>query len=551
MSTKSTYEFFKDDLYKIGPFRATVEAAFFGNNVELMKHAQIYELARRQPAIRELDVPMYKPEQFGIPAGSPVLLSIDGSVVGRTARARKIMRRINEAERKKLLGLLREAIFDLGQKECLVTSGIGGLTDEFMLKMHLLIPKRHAKNAADWLTNFQSFEGEAVERYHRSKPIEEPDILVLVDPEWRHPEFKDGLVIIDDDTNAIAVLGLRYFGEIKKGTLTLAWRVGVRHGMVACHGGIREDKYKGKTKITANFGLSGSGKSALTNRKGGVIIHDDAFVIDLKNNLSMALEPNLFDKTDRGWTEEMVFSFMNVGVVVIDGKKIPLLNDVRNANGRCLKSRDVLGTVADKTGKPDYVVWLMKDSTLPPIVRLDDPILAVSMGATLMTKRTAAENVSSEEMKKLVFEPFANPFRCHYLSTDCELFLELFKSGTLCYAFNTGGYWKTSETDLNDVPKDLSMRLQQAIVAEEIEFEPWSLLPGACVPKAGAMKAIWPDYDELFDPMRPLTQVECRDEMFDRFGQRISYLEGEMVINLELRQLLVSRLMLPYENFKR
>ena len=71
------------------------------------------------------------------------------------------MRRINEAERKKLLGLLREAIFDLGQKECLVTSGIGGLTEEFMLKMHLLIPKRHAKNAADWLTNFQSFEGEA------------------------------------------------------------------------------------------------------------------------------------------------------------------------------------------------------------------------------------------------------------------------------------------------------------------------------------------------------------------------------------------------------
>ncbi len=549
MSTKNSYEFFKDDLYGIGPFRATIEAAFFGNNVEALTHAQIYELARRQPAIRELDVPMYKPEQFGIPAGSPCLLSIDGDVVGRTARARRLMRRLSEDERKRYLGILREAIFDLGSKECLAAEAIGGLTEEFMLRMRLLIPKSQAKNASDWLTNFQSFERKAGERYKRSIPIEEPDILVLVDPEWSHPDYPDGLVIIDDDKNAIAILGLRYFGEMKKGTLTLIWRAAVRQSMVPCHGGIREDTYNGKRRITANFGLSGSGKSALTNRKGGVIVHDDAFVIDLDNNRSMALEPNLFDKTDRGWTEEMTFSFMNVGVVEINDKKFPLLNDVRNANGRCIKSRDVLGTVADKTGKPDAVVWLMKDSTLPPIVRLDNEVLAVAMGATLMTKRTAAENVPAEEMKKLVFEPFANPFRCHYLSTDCELFLKLFKSGTTCYVFNTGGYWKDSDTDLADVPKDLSLRLQQAIVADEIEFEPWKILTGASVPKPGAMDNVWPDYDNLFDPHRTIEQDKCCDEMFDRFGQRISFLEGEMVKNLELRQNLVTSLMLPYENF--
>ena len=551
MGTMNSYEFFKEDLHGIGPFRATIEAAFSGNNVEVLTHARIYELARRQPAIRELDIPMYKPEQFAIPAGSPCLLSIDGSVVGRTARARRVMSRVSEAERKKYLGVLREAIFDLGSKECITAEAIGGLTEEFMVRMRLLIPKRHAKNASDWLTNFQSFEGEAVERYKRSVQIPEPDILVLVDPEWRHPDYPDGLAIIDDDKNAIAILGLRYFGELKKGTLTLIWRVAVRQNMVSCHGGIREDEYNGKKRITANFGLSGSGKSALTNRKGGVIIHDDAFVIDLDDNCSMALEPNLFDKTDRGWTEEMTFSFMNVGVVEIDGKKIPLLNDVRNANGRCLKSRDVLGTVADKTGKPDAVVWLMKDSTLPPIVKLDDEMLGVAMGATLMTKRTAAENVSAEEMKKLVFEPFANPFRCHYLSTDCELFLKLFKSGTDCYGFNTGGYWKNSDTDLEDVPKDLSLRLQQAVVANEIEFKPWKILPGASVPKPGAMKKIWPDYDRLFDPYRAIGQEQCRDEMFDRFGQRISFLEHQMVKNLELRQSLVNSLMLPYENFKK
>ncbi|HUU27826.1 MAG TPA: phosphoenolpyruvate carboxykinase (ATP) [archaeon] len=550
MSTKNSYDFFKNDLFRLGAFRATIETAFYGNNVESMTHAQIYELARRQPGVIELDVPMYRPEQFGIKSGSPALFSCDGSVVGRTARARGIISRTDEAGRKRYLSVLREAVFRLGEKECIVTSAIGGLTEEFMLKMNFLIPKRHAKNASDWLTNFQAFEGEAAERYKHSQPLEEPDILVLADPEWRHPDYPDGLVIIDDNTNAIAILGLRYFGEMKKGTLTLIWRAAVRQNMVACHGGIRQDTHNGKTRITANFGLSGSGKSALTNRKGGVIIHDDAFVIDLERDCSMALEPNLFDKTDRGWTEEMVFSFMNCGLVIIDGKKIPLLNDVRNGNGRCLKSRDVLDTVADKTGKPDMVVWLMKDSTLPPIVRLDDPVLAVSMGATLMTKRTAAENVPAEEMKRLVFEPFANPFRCHYLSTDCEIFLKLFKTGTVCYVFNTGGYWKSSDKDLVDVPKELSLKLQQAIVADEIEFVPWKILPGANVPKTGAMENIWPNYDQLFDPLRPQKQVECRDEMFDRFGQRISFLEHEMVKNLDLRQEMVRSLMLPYENFK-
>ena len=549
MSTKNSYELYENDLSKIGALRATIEAAFHTNNVEYLKHAEIYELAKRQPGVIELDLPMYKPEQFGFPADAKQLASCDGTVVGRTARARKVLRRLPADQAKKSIGVIRDAVFRLGEKECLVTSAIGGLTKDFMLKMNLLIPKRHAKNACDWLINFQSFEGDIVKLYENSAALDEPEILIMVDPEWRNPEYPDGLVVIDDDTNAIAILGLRYFGEMKKGTLTLVWRTAVRQGMVACHGGIREDDFKGKKKITANFGLSGSGKSALTNRKGGVIIHDDAFVIDIKRDLSMALEPNLFDKTDRGWTEDMSFSYMNPGIIMVNGKKTPLLNDVRNPNGRTIKSRDVLGEVADSTGKPDNVVWLMKDSTLPPIVRLDDPLLAVAMGATLMTKRTAAENVTAEEMKKLVFEPFANPFRCHNLSTDCELFRELFDSGTICYVFNTGGFWNTSDTDLVDITKDLSTDMQNAIVQDTIDFEPWTILPGASVPKKGAMEKFWKDYDKFFDPMRAKTDQECRETMFDRFGQRISFLEHQMVKNLELRQQLVRSLMLPYENF--
>ena len=63
---------------------------------------------------------------------------------------------------------------------------------------------------------------------------------------------------------------MRYFGEFKKGTLTLAWGVGARNGYAACHGGGKRYKLKDgsdRKYVMAVFGLSGSGKSTLTHAK--------------------------------------------------------------------------------------------------------------------------------------------------------------------------------------------------------------------------------------------------------------------------------------------
>ena len=63
---------------------------------------------------------------------------------------------------------------------------------------------------------------------------------------------------------AAAVLGLRYFGELKKATLTLAWATAHRNGYAACHGGEKAFHFKDKDdKVFAFYGLSGSGKSTL------------------------------------------------------------------------------------------------------------------------------------------------------------------------------------------------------------------------------------------------------------------------------------------------
>jgi phosphoenolpyruvate carboxykinase (ATP) len=52
----------------------------------------------------------------------------------------------------------------------------------------------------------------------------------------------------------------------------------------------------------------------------------------------------------------------------------------------------------------------MKDPTLPPVLKLNDSVVASVMGATLATKRTTAERLAEGvDPNALVVEPYANP----------------------------------------------------------------------------------------------------------------------------------------------
>lgn len=81
----------------------------------------------------------------------------------------------------------------------------------------------------------------------------------------------------------------------------------------------------------------------------------------------------------------------------------------------------------------------MKDDSLPPLVKINDPLMASTMGCTLMTKRSNAENVTGKN-DDLVIEPYANPFRVYPLVEDYQKFCSLFESGVDCYIINTGFY---------------------------------------------------------------------------------------------------------------
>ncbi len=556
MASQSTYVYYKANLAAMPPTRAMAETLACDPGVRAVTAAEAYELARTQRDVTETDLPIYPPaaKRLGLPRGACVLNNNHGRIVGRTAQARRFYNAMPVNEQRKVLGDVREALFAFRARPLIKAHAVVGLDRDMMLKATIVAAEDDAVNVFNWLLNFTPFDELAAE-YAQSPSLPVQDIIVVGDNRWtiQDPYYHDQggaqLALVDEEANVIFNFGMRYFGERKKGTLTLAWTSGMRMGWAACHGGIKELDFAGcedeharalGQRSIAFFGLSGTGKSSHTNAADNagslpagvakVVLHDDAFQIDAKERVCRVWEPTLFDKTDSrpldhpDW--EYALSTMNHGLIEAEGRVLPLGQDLRNPNGRALLDRDLLGAYVNTCQFPDLVCWLTKDSTLPPLLRFESRELAVAMGATLLTKRNLAENVSEEELRKLVFIPFANPFRVYPLWKDVEAFLDVFDHGAVGYCFNSVGFWRHSDADLEPIPLEYSLTLQTAILMETLEWEPWPRLPGAMLPTAASVERVIPDFARRFDPAGVEGQSAYMETLKDRFIQRKKFLES-------------------------
>jgi phosphoenolpyruvate carboxykinase (ATP) len=266
-----------------------------------------------------------------------------------------------------------------------------------------------------------------------------------------------------------------------------------------------------------------------------VVLHDDAFQIDITNNICRGWEPTFFDKTDSREPDspdwKYAISLMNHTIIEKDGKRLPLGLDVRNPNGRALISRDVIGKSVNRCSFPRAVTWLMKDTCLPPIIKIVDMSLAVAMGATLMTERNKAENISAEELNQLVFEPFANPFRIYELWRDVEAFMRIAETDCEFYSLNSKGYWKYSDTNLSKIPLQTSLTLQTAILTDVLEWEPWEFLDGTMIPTKESVEKILPGYYDMYDHKKIGNLEEYKMLFFDRMNLRQYFLKQSDVYN--------------------
>ncbi|EFR44980.1 phosphoenolpyruvate carboxykinase (ATP) [Streptococcus pseudoporcinus] len=461
--------------------KTLIETVFYGNNVKLLKNLkEAYDLAVKAPNTIVLDQTISHPHELDLPRNAKVLLANSGAIVGRTAKARRISGQ-NLEEDCQIAAILREALYQSSFKPFISGQAVVGLDHQFMVKAHIMMPENEINNLYSWLLNFQMLNGHYQELLNDSKPLDENDIYIYFNPDWSHPDYPHGLAYFDKDHNVAAILGLNYFGEIKKATLTLAWAIAARHGYVACHGGLKEFKSGRETYVASFFGLSGSGKSTLTHAKHQgkypiQVLHDDAFIISTKDGSSVALEPSYFDKTSdypAGHPEQNYFlTVQNCGVTLdSDGNKTLVTEDIRNGNGRTVKSRFATPDRVDCVRAPiSAIFWIMKDDSLPPLVKVADPIMASALGCTLMTKRSNAENAAGD-LGTLVIEPYANPFRIYPLEEDFDKFYQLFASGVDCYIINTGDFLN------QNIDKQTTLSCIEAIIDQTADFKNFEKVP--------------------------------------------------------------------------
>ena len=497
MATKAYYPISEIGAGKVGfsKTRSIIEAAFYGNNVvKVNTLREAYELAKNSPGTVVTDMPIKDGETFGLPADAKVLLFNDGAVTGRYAAARRIKGEPG-VDSAKLDKVVMDAIYETRWKTMYHAECFVGLDPEFMVKAHLLIPEGEENLLYNWMINFQYTSDEYVKMYKNSKLIadgKEPDIYIFSDPQWAPHEAPDvdysclsdplTLCYFDTDENCAAILGMKYFGEHKKGTLTMAWALANRNGYASCHGGQKEYTLADGSKFVASvYGLSGSGKSTLTHAKHGnkypaiKVLHDDAFIINTDTCSSIALEPTYFDKTADYPTgcpdNEYLLSAQNCSCTMDSEGKIQLVTeDIRNGNGRAIKSKLWSPNRVDKIDAPvNAIFWIMKDPTIPPIVKLKGSALAAVMGATLATKTSSAERVAAgTDLNAIRIVPYANPFRTYPLVNDYEKFKKLVEEKNVaCYIVNTGDFMG------HKCQKEDTLGILETIVEGKAKFEQW------------------------------------------------------------------------------
>ena len=496
MSTKAYYPISEIGAGKPGfsKTRSIIEAAFYGNNVvKVNTLREAYELAKNSPGTVVTDMPVYRAEEQGLDKDAKVLLFNDGAVTGRYAAARRIKGEPG-VDAVKLDKVVMDAVYrtrweTMYHAECFI-----GLDPEFMVKAHLLIPEGEENILYNWMLNFQYMSDEYVRMYRNSEPVgegKEPDIYIFSNPQWTPVEAPDvdysclsdplTLCYFDTDQNCAAILGMKYFGEHKKGTLTMAWAMANRNGYASCHGGQKEYTLADGSKYVASvYGLSGSGKSTLTHAKHNgkyeiKVLHDDAFIINTDTCASIALEPSYFDKTADYPTgcadNKFLLTAQNCSATLDEDGKVQLVTeDIRNGNGRAIKSKLWSPNRVDKIDAPvNAIFWIMKDPTIPPVVKLKGAALASVMGATLATKTSTAERVAAgTDMNALRIVPYANPFRTYPLVHDYDKFKKLVEEKNVdCYIVNTGDFMGTKVK-----PAD-TLGILESIVEGKASFEKW------------------------------------------------------------------------------
>ena len=166
-----------------------------------------------------------------------------------------------------------------------------------------------------------------------------------------------------------------------------------------------------------------------------------------------------------------ILTQQNAGVIATaDGKLFSITEDIRNGNGRAVKSKLWSPNRVDRIDEPiNAIFWLMKRPYNSSCIKIIRCITWFCYGCNpLATKRSSAERLAKGvDPNALVVEPYANPFRVYPLEMDYTRFKQLIEDGVDCYILNTGDFMGTK------VQPKHTLGVIEAIVEGTAKFHKW------------------------------------------------------------------------------
>ncbi len=236
------------------------------------------------------------------------------------------------------------------------------------------------------------------------------------DPD-RHGVDSGTAIALDLEQRAIVIVGTAYAGEIKKAVFTLLQYLLPQRGVATMHcsanAGADDD-------VALFFGLSGTGKTTLSNQPGRTLIGDDEHgwseqgVFNFEGGcyakligLSAAAEPEIYRASHR-------FGALLENVVLDPRSREPRLDDdSRTENTRAAFPLAFLDRASPDGvgGHPQTVVFLAADAfgVLPPVARLS-PEQAIWWYLTGYTAKLAGTERGVDEPEATFSACFGAPF---------------------------------------------------------------------------------------------------------------------------------------------
>ncbi|WDR06906.1 phosphoenolpyruvate carboxykinase (ATP) [Devosia rhodophyticola] len=338
----------------------------------------------------------------------------------------------------------------------------------------------------------------------------------------RHGSRTETVIALDMSRNIVVIAGTLYAGEIKKSVFSLFNFHAPLNDVLPMHCSANLNE-KGETALF--FGLSGTGKTTLSNDPARPLIGDDEHgwstdgVFNLEGGcyaktvkLSANAEPEIFAATRK-------FGTVLENVVLDPTTHVPDFNDTSlTENTRAAYSIEVLPSIAKGSigGVPNTVVFLTADAfgVLPPIARLT-PEQAVYHFLSGYTAKVAGTERGVTEPQATFSACFGAPFMPLHPGVYGEMLAErLRSSGAGAWLINTGwtggGYGVGRRIDLASTRRLLNAALNGELDGAEMREDE---LFGFAVPKA--VKGIAP---KLLNPRQTWADTSAYDQQAEHLA---------------------------------